>query len=484
MRYLLMFMMSLLVGCGTIYTVEPISSESDTVDKKGVSYMLPNNRVKITLTGFSKAYAPGPYAHEADVCLGDEWKILSSVYEFNYQNTKEVEQEGSKEKTTVYADLPAAKNGIESATFELSAIEGRRFFVSLKTPINPFASRGGSIELNESQMLTAASAKVTDTSFDFVTGLAKSIMAPTTGGSGALAALEETQKVADGIERKCSEDASSVIGNLTTLRTTRLGLISGSERSSVELYNALKADIDAYEKSILDSFFYYTITTPKTLTVYVEPSKGWDTETNISLFDENLSATDNLKQVGTNTYVVEATDKAKDAKYALMVLSTTTGEATDTSGSKGFYYRVPGSATFTIASRNDPEPVAEDKKTNSSEDTADNQPIKYTSISQEHLSIAQLGVVRALPKRYGVLNSEITEFKLHPVLGSIQKLAMNGTGLGSEEISTLTGLIQASRAEKPDSTAIDLKAEKDLLTLENEVIELRKKNAQLKAVQP
>ena len=173
--------------------------------------------------------------------------------------------------------------------------------------------------------------------------------------------------------------------------------------------------------------------------VFVDPEESWEANETIYLFTKDLASTDYLTHLVKNEYRVKKLRNdnnvlnvfdSKTAKYFLEV-SSKRASGNDSTGSNGFYYRVPGKAVFTL-------------------NQLDKDGKKFP-ISRELLQIAQFGVVRALPRRFGVLTSEITEFMLHPMLGSISKLAVNGVGLGTDEINALTGVIEASRAEKPDS---------------------------------
>ena len=232
MKNLLLFITLIITGCGSVYSVIPVG-DTDISNKKGITYYLPRNVVKVTISGTETVIKPGRFSNSAEVCFLEEYLYMGRPYDSN-PKTPEI-------------DFPKGNKVIDGATFELTAEKDKPFFVSLRTPINPFASRSGSFSLDESQILTQATAKGSDNSFGFFTSVVKSLLAAPSGGATSDPALVEGNS--------CPTKAIDFIGIMNTLVEQRVNLISGNTRVSHELYNKMLADISTYEKEIMDMFF-------------------------------------------------------------------------------------------------------------------------------------------------------------------------------------------------------------------------------------
>jgi len=414
-----------LSGCGTTYQVK---KADEAISGEGVYYYLPRNMVKLNLGVKKSTTKKGRYFSQKDACF--------------LPNDRSDAHSGGK-KTTYK---------ITSSTFELLAKkdDNHQYFVDLSTSANPFSSKGGSFTFGDEQVLNGATAKSTNTSYDFVIGLA-------TAAAKGFAAAGRADKDLLGVDSTCTADARIARQGIAELESKLIDIHKESRGTlSPELYKSISASLNARISTLKGYFFGESSIRKYNVIVYLEPGNDWkdNTRQQIKLFDASLKHESYLKQIAKNTYLVDvknlSSQKNKNGIYLAIGIKRNV-QGTYSSG-KGFAYRLPGKGDFAV------EKWKNDKL--------------ESTIGTTSKSIAQFGSVQSLPNRFGWINSEVTEFALDPLTGALKKLSVNGSGLSTEQAGALTGAIAAKNAPEPaatDTTLADLEKQRDILKVQQEI---------------
>lgn len=468
MKHVLLGMcVTALVGCGTTYSVTP----GDGVEGGGLHYFLPKNTVELTVKVTEISRKRGRLSEFADRCLN------STIYKDVIESSK---KEIEKPKQVTFSD----------ARFELKAEQDSSagFFVDLSIPWNPFVSRSGKFSLNDQSILTAGFVKSTDTSIDFALDLAKSAIgvagsALAAGGVGVGGGGAKSSPYCgfanplNGKEAAAEATAAAVVGLKTDIEKQQILQVEKS------VYELKLAQLTRALETLLGYFSIESEQTQKDVTFVLEPGsvpnftlmnvcEGTATHSR----EESYETSSGMEKIGPNRYRVlsspapatacspikikgenEARALRRELTVAFSGGNAVGGGGDGTKGARGLYYRVPANVEFQVG-----------------EKTLKDAMWVPSTLNSTTLPIAQLGEIRSLPRRFGWLKSEITDFKLSPISGNIVELSINGENLGSAQITKITGAVL--EGEK-DTSVSELEREKKVLTLRKDIKALREEAA-------
>ena len=427
MRMSIMLIAAVLTGCGSIYTT---TKERGTT---GLTYYLPNNsiRVAIDITEVSTSAPKDPQTYSAEAC-GITETVLKKTRSYKYGGVK--------------LSLLATPDWDHPYTIDIS------------TPYNPFSSRKLSMTQNAELIPTDFLSTVDDSTFDFVVSTASAVFGLET------AAVAGTRDSSGKPPTTCSVEGNALKERITDIEDRIVELSGGKSplgEMDVALYEKMRSDLEKQRASALSRFIGATKTKKYTVTVDVDPDLCLEADGKVGcpfLYETVADGVaelkyDCLKSVGLRTYelVNQCKIPAKDTRMTgLRTEKASPGKPAKVDAIKeaGFFYRVPGRVTATVIQEKN--------------DTS-------TSIGSATLPIAQYGYVAALPRRFGILKSEISELKLDPLTGSLTKVTINGAGLGADQVDQLAGAVSSARA---DDTISDLERKKKILELQKAIAEL------------
>ncbi len=425
-KLLLVGVCTLLAACGSTYKVKPATGE----ETGGIHYYLPKNQVRVTVPVTQTKTKQGRFHAEIANC-------------FELADQRKPDTTGTSYK-------------LGAPTYTLLAVrdDNHRYFVNLEKPANPFVTRTGEFNLNQSQVLTSAKAGATDYTVDWAIDLAETAVSLATAAGGTITLSNGKQ---------CSGLASKTITELNRIRAMKIDLAANHRTSiSEEIYKQKKADLSGAEKTLLGYFYGEKVVSKYDLNITVEPALTWETAVDVCMFDENMKALETIEQLAKHHFRVLSDGCTTTATGLILSVIPNHQSGDDQTNESGLYYRVPGEALFKLAWLETKVVVPASGIAITKVDTQ--------TLGQQNLAIAQFGVTRSLPRKFGLFKSEVSEFTLDPLTGGIQKLAVNGEGLGKTQASALNDIVSKSQTDKE---LAKLTRERDILKLKNEIDELR-----------
>lgn len=405
----------LLASCGSTYAVYQANEKQD--DSKGVYYYLPKNIIKVDIPVTVTEKRIGRWKKYNKTCLHNN--DLPTKYSTD---------------TVVTIDAP-------TMTLIAQPDLDQQYFVDITASSNPFRSLAGTFELSSDQILNGATAKVSDTTYDFTVSLA------TIAARGfAVSGLSPAQKAQQTDDKKNKANADQDCKAYKKIEKQIASLAQDLRTSvSIDVYKELKANLTAQAQTLYSYFTVESSVQKTNWTFYVEPQQGWSVDKSIGLIGDDRKPLAHTK-IGKNTYRVDDSVSCDTSKHVCVRIKAIKNNAGKYTKGAGLVYRLPGRATVSVESKNE---------------------IK----GEQSLVIAQFGSVNSLPSRFGAISSELSTFTLDPLTGGLKSLGINGSGLSTEQGTALTNYIAAKKAEDDEVTR--LTEEKTILTLKQEIKALK-----------
>lgn len=428
-KFLVLSFCTFLTACGSTYTVKPATG----VETGGIHYYLPKNLVRVTVPVTKTVTKQGRYATQITNCFAPANRRTPAT--------------------------PGTSHKLGTPTYTLLSVrdEKHRYFVNLKKPGNPFLTRTGDFNLNQSQVLTSAKTSVTDHTVDWAIDLGQIVadLAMAAGGAGFLLPNNTI---------RCSGQAAVAVTDLKRVRKLKTDLAAQHRATITEaVYKQKKADLSTLESTLLGLFFGEVTVRKFDLNITLEPDPMWLAPVSLRLFDESMTALSAVENVAKHQYRVSSTAAATVGTGLVLKVVPNRQPGADQTGEGGLYYRLPGDALFKLT-------WSHTKTTVATLTTPATTRVQTQPLGQKELVIAQFGVTRYLPSKFGAFKSEVSAFTLDPLTGGIQKLTVNGQGLSKDQATDMNKVITKSQA---DNKVAELTRERDILKLKNEIDELR-----------
>ena len=453
LRLLAAPLLLLLVGCGTVYTVERLRI-SDPAQPEQLEYLLPENLIHIAIPITTQKFEQGDLHRWADTC-------------------------GIKPARESTASKFSSRFGIPTFRLTVNPDHADRFTINLSRPFSPLTSRSLKMKLNTSATPIAFSSTSADLS---ITLFHEAVLQqPFFRSSLVEEPLDCTSKHPNACDdcpdaQRTRADIDTIDAQLKSIIAKTIDDLSGIQ---AEAYDRITNDLADRRKRLVARFIGRTSTSTRTTTFIANPSECKREQCNWRLLKTNqdLPNTVHLQPIGANRFKMKPCPAACDSGDILCLQlhpkhtppakpDTNTddnhsGEADSSSSasmstnntsrsreSAGFYYRVPGAVELKVT-------VA----------GAGNR----TILSTARLPVAQYGRIAALPQRFGWVKSSIDQLDLDPLTGAITSISINGTNLAKEDVQRLLNY----DVEREERDIASLERQRRALELEKAIRELQ-----------
>ncbi len=430
-------------GCGTTHTVYRVDKDiSPSLKKTGIFYALPQTEIAVEIPVKLIKFTPGKLSEDAMKVFTPE--AIEKIYSKGF-------------------DVTIARNffSIGDPSFSTKAIPDPKqiFLVKIKGN-NIFENRQLFMELSESGFLKHSKTDAEDITADFVIAsleAAASIAGAVIGLNipGFTGAPEDTPEFEK--QLKNIKDVQKRILDLMSGRTNR-----GVQEINIELYNKMLADLKAKEKELISAFLgkidilewkaKYLITPPPLSDEKTDtPPLPIVKKEGIPIFEYSLK--DGIK-INTNLksgvklvnlpprqipaiFKINSEPKSFITKEGKLKNGKTVYLEIDDSFTKqfagvikgtgaivklkksGFFYRIPASVNVSIVE----ELTANEKD--------------RMILAKDNLSIAQYGVVNALPRKTGSSRRSAYDFNLYEETGALKNILVTSVAFDPDGVRKL-----------------------------------------------
>ena len=430
----------IMTGCGTVYNVKPIQDSESLAG--GFEYRLPRNLIEIDVPRTRIQRVSGKLELSAKPC-------------------------GIKGKK---APDSSVRFGTPTFRLTVNPDEADRFIVDLSAPLIPFTSRSVQMKLGPRATPITFASTSENVAFDVFSEAFQRVAAdpPSIFSRG----LFNNGKSASGGKDQCAGKAAEARDAIATINR-QLEIIDSQVTSDprgvdVGTYDRVTKELRDRRTRLVASFLGSSMRLRDTITFVLDPCECRKKSCDWSLLPSTGDPEDSdyLESLGANRFQMKANPKncSSITDRFCISLDRRPSPGSDSladhqkacenaagrnlrSDAAGFFYRVPGSANLKVT-----EKQGRNRKT----------------VSTGNLPVAQYGIVRALPSRFGWLKSSVDQLELDPLTGAVVAISVNGTSFGRDEVQRVFNYDK----EQEERRIASLEREKKALELQKAIREL------------